>query len=216
MNGVQLTLLHPADHLATAEALRERVRRRRPGLRVRLAAADQPSSADATDAAVPLSVVVPLAALPPVGAATGIVVAPLAGHRLLEAAAERRLREAGVWPGDPAVGVVLTGLDLTGLDLNGVPATAADDVAQRWSGQGWAAVRAAAPGGDGILAAVAALRRDGAARVAVARLDVVGDPLVGLPREVAAAAPLGSCEEVARAVLARFDAALPALSHVAA
>ncbi|HEU4675239.1 MAG TPA: hypothetical protein VFS29_04590, partial [Motilibacteraceae bacterium] len=108
MNGVELTLTHPAGHLATAEALRDRVRRRRPGLRVRLAPSDQPSGAGASDP-VHLTVTVPLAALPPVGAAAGVV-APLDGHPLLEAAAERRLREAGVWPGDPAVGVVLTGL----------------------------------------------------------------------------------------------------------
>jgi hypothetical protein len=214
MTGVDLTLLHPADqladHLAVAEALRERVRRRRPGLRVRLAAADHPFGAEVTEAGHP-SVVVPLGA-GPLGGSAGVVVAPLAGrivapltgHPLLEAAAERRLREAGVWPGDPDVAVVLSG-----------PSGAAD-VARRWRGQGWAAVRAAAPGADGVLAAVSGLLREGAGRVAVARLDVVGDRLAGLPRGVVAAVPLGSCEEVARAVLARFDAALPALPHVAA
>lgn len=209
MTAVELALLHPADHRATAEALGQRLRRRRPGLQVRLTPQPLPGH-DAAALGRP-AVVVPLGSSPfddlPDGPLAGLVVAPLAGHPLLEAAAERRLREAGVWPGDPAVAVVLT--DRTGTGH-------VDVVARRWSSQGWCAVRAAGAGPDGVLAAVHELRRGGADRVAVARLDVVGDRLPGLPREVAAAAPLGSCEEVARAVLARFDAALPALPHVAA
>lgn len=210
MTGVLLTLLHPAGHASTAQSLAGLVARRRPGLVVRLAPVTAPSAVAA--AGGPSSVLVPLAgdAAGQEGGASvrdsGAVLATLVGHPLLAAAAERRRREVGVWPGDPDCALVVTGWP--DQDRSG-------ELARRWAAAGWQQVlHVGAP--TEVVPAVNQLRRGGARRIAVSRLDVVGAPLPALPAGVPAAVPLGSCEEVARAVLARFDAALPALAHAAA
>ncbi|MGN6246393.1 MAG: hypothetical protein ACTHQ3_22310 [Motilibacteraceae bacterium] len=211
MTGVVLTLLHPAGRTATAQSLAGLIARRRPGLVVRLAQAAAAPSALA-GVGGPSTVLVPLdgdAAMLEGGASVregGAVLATLAGHPLLAGAAERRLREAGVWPGDPDFSLVVTGWPER--DRSG-------ELARRWAAAGWQRVLPVGAPTE-VVPAVNQLCRGGARRVAVARLDVVGAPLPALPAGVPVAAPLGSCEEVARAVLARFDAALPALAHAAA
>ncbi|WP_156757726.1 sirohydrochlorin chelatase [Actinokineospora pegani] len=125
----------------------------------------------------------------------------------LEAAALRRLGEAGVAPGDPSVGVVLAGTGSSHAPANARVA----EVARRWSAaHGWAGVRPAfASAEPGVPAAVAALRARGAERIAVASWFLAPGLLPDRVRDLAGpdavvAEPLGAAEEVADLVVDRY------------
>ncbi|MGQ0842441.1 sirohydrochlorin chelatase [Actinokineospora sp.] len=129
----------------------------------------------------------------------------------LEAAALRRLREIGVRPGDPDVGVVLAATGSAHAPANARVAA----VAARWARtQGWSGVRPAFAAADpDVTAAVAALRARGAERIAVAswflapgRLpDRVIAQAVAADPGALVAAPLGPAVELADLVLDRYD-----------
>jgi sirohydrochlorin ferrochelatase len=133
----------------------------------------------------------------------------LGPHPQLLAGLERRLAEAGVVAGDPRTAVVLAA------------AGSADPVAQRtvrklaaaWADRGWWAVEPAfaSAGEPSVEAAVAALRRRGAPRVAVASYllapGLFADRLAAAGADVTSR-PLGDAPEVAGLVLARYDQAL--------
>jgi sirohydrochlorin ferrochelatase len=144
---------------------------------------------------------------------------PLGPHPLLMAGLERRLREAGVWPGDEAVSVVLAWAGSS----DRVAVAALDEVAESWQDSGWARVVAVPAVGDQAGDAVRELRRRGARRVVVAPYFLapgfLADRIRGSALRAGAdavAAELGDAPEVASAVLARFDGAVPAcLAHVA-
>jgi len=133
----------------------------------------------------------------------------------LESAALRRLAEAGAFPGDPELGVVLGGAGSSHPPAN----AAVGAVAQRWAtGAGWAgAVSAfAAAAEPDTRGAVAALREAGARRFALASWflapGLLPDRVIGQMRSVApdavVAAPLGNDPEVAEVVLHRYADAL--------
>lgn len=128
---------------------------------------------------------------------------------LLLSALERRLAEAGVEPGDPSTALVLAAAGST-------DAAAVDGVrtlAARWRARGWWAVEPAfaSAATPSVEDAVAALRAGGAPHVAVATYllfpgrfaDQLGDAGADVT-----SAPLGDAPEVARLVLARYDAAV--------
>lgn len=127
---------------------------------------------------------------------------------LLLRALERRLTEARVAPGDPGTALVLAAAGST-------DATAVDGVrtlAASWRERGWWAVEpafasAAAPS---VADAVTSLRARGAPRVAVATYllfpGAFAEQVAGAGADVSSA-PLGDAPEVARLVLARYDAA---------
>jgi len=131
----------------------------------------------------------------------------------LGAAALRRLRAAGVLPGDPSVGVVLAAAGSSHRPAN----VAVSTVAGSWARLGFAGVEAAfaSSATPDVPAAVAALRARGARRIAVASWFLAPGRL---PDRVAAlaraadpaapiAAPLGADPEVADVVLDRYAAA---------
>jgi sirohydrochlorin ferrochelatase len=140
----------------------------------------------------------------------------LGPDRLLLAALERRIREAGVWPRDTAVGVVLAAAGSSD------PAAIAtvEHVASNWAQAGWAAVvpaysSAASPTPA---QAVATLRDRGIARVVVASYLLApgrfADTLHDAGGDVVTA-PLGAAPEVVRLVVARYEQAAgsPALAR---
>ncbi|GAA3260195.1 sirohydrochlorin chelatase [Nonomuraea helvata] len=92
--------------------------------------------------------------------------ATLGPHPLLLTALERRLAEAGVPPGDPDTAVVLVSAGSSDARANAV----ITDLARAWRRSGWWTVSAAyaSAAGPSPAEAVAALRRAGAPRVAVA------------------------------------------------
>jgi sirohydrochlorin ferrochelatase len=122
-------------------------------------------------------------------------------------ALERRLAEAGVAAGNPSTAVVLAAAGSTDPDaVGGVRALAGD-----WAGRGWWAVEAAfaSAAEPTVQAAVAALRARGAERVAVAPYllfpGLFTDQVAAAGADVASGV-LGDAPEVARLVLARYDA----------
>lgn len=209
----------PAAARATDELVAA-VRRQRPGLVVHGAYLDHaaPRLADVL-ATLDRAVVVPLLLcaayhsrvdVPAAIAAAGrrAVQAEVLGPdpRLL-AGLERRLAEVGVDAGDSGTAVVLAAAGSTDpAAVDGVRS-----LARRWAARGWWAVEpafasAAAPTvGD----TVAQLRGRGAPRVAVASYllfpGLFADQLAGSGADVTSA-PLGEAPEVARLVLARYDA----------
>ncbi|OLR95503.1 sirohydrochlorin chelatase [Actinokineospora bangkokensis] len=219
----------PRSAAAVAELLAA-VRARRPDLDVRGAFLDlsRPLLADVLDAARGPVVVVPLLLgrafharvdLPGLVEAAqrrnrglSVRVAGVLGpDARLEAAALRRLSEAGVVPGDPEVGVVLAA---TG--SSHPPANArVHEIARRWAGSfGWAGVRpafASATTPD-VPSAVAALRARGAARIAVASWflapGLLPDRVAAQAAGAVVAAPLGAAETVADVVVDRYAEAL--------
>lgn len=219
---------------ATVAALLARVRARRPGLAVAAAFLDhaRPGVPEAVDAlaaaghrevcAVPLllthayhgRVDVPrvLAAAqarhPRLRLAQADV---LGGHPALLAALERRLREVGVWPGDPRVTVVLAAAGSSDASANAGVA----DLARRWQAAGWRAVVPAylSMAEPTPAQAVRALRAGGATRVAVASYLVAPgrfQDLLGAAGADVVSDPLGPADELARAALDRFDVATTA------
>ncbi|WP_424184881.1 sirohydrochlorin chelatase [Actinokineospora sp. G85] len=137
----------------------------------------------------------------------------------LEAATLRRLREAGVAPGDRSVGVVLAGTGSSHAPANARVA----EVARRWSAaHGWAGVRPAfaSAAEPGVPAAVAALRARGAKRIAVASWFLAPGLLPDRVRDLAGpdavvAEPLGAAEEVADLVVDRYLAVADQLARTA-
>ena len=205
---------------ASTEALLAEVRRQRPGLDVVAAYLDHgdPRLADAL-AGRAGAVVVPLllaaayhagvdipGAIEEAGgtAAQAEVLGP---DPLLLAALERRLAQAGVQPGDPSTAVVLAAAGSTGEQaVAGIRGLAAD-----WADRGWWAVEAAfaSAAGPTVEEAVTELRARGAERVAVATYllfpGLFADKVAAAGADVASGV-LGDAPEVARLVLARYDA----------
>jgi len=137
----------------------------------------------------------------------------LGPHPLLVAALERRLREAGVRPGDPSVAVVLAAAGSS--DANAVASVAG--VARAWARTGWWAVQPAyaSAAGPTVAEAVADLRRRGAPVVVVASYllapGTFQDRLVATGRGAdLVTQPLADAPEVAALVLLRYRQALAA------
>jgi sirohydrochlorin ferrochelatase len=141
----------------------------------------------------------------------------LGPHRLLLAALERRLREAGVAAGDAgaraATGVVLAAAGSSDPAANATVA----ELAARWARErGWRAVLPgyASAAGPRPAESVRALRDGGAARVVVATYllapgyfaDKIRDAALGAGADAVSAA-LGAAPEVADVVLDRYLAA---------
>jgi sirohydrochlorin ferrochelatase len=138
------------------------------------------------------------------------VAGPLGPHKLLVSGLERRLREAGVWPGDEDTAVVLAWAGSS----DRVAVAAVDDVAEGWEQSGWVRVLPIPADGDLAGEAVRALRRRGAERVVVAPYFLAPGLLADRVRDSAlragadaVAGELRAAPEVARTVLARYDAA---------
>jgi sirohydrochlorin ferrochelatase len=217
-----VAVAHGSRDQAAAAATRSllgEVRRQRPGLDVREAYLDHaaPRLADVVTT-LGGAVVVPLL----LGAAfhsrvdipavvdgrPGVDLADVLGpDPLLLDALERRLAEAGVVAGDPGTAVVLAAAGSTDESaVDGVRGLARAWVARGWWGVEAAFASAAAPTVED---AVTRLRCRGAPRVAVASYllfpGLFADRLATAGAD-AASAPLGAAPEVARLVLARYDA----------
>lgn len=146
-------------------------------------------------------------------ALTVIQAGSLGPHRLLVDALERRLREAGIWPGDESVGVVLGAAGTS--DIRARQALA--EVARAWAGTGWAGVECAyaAAGGPDVLAAATALRRRGARQVVLAphvlAPGILPDRLYAGARRArldAVAQVIGAAPEVVALTIERHDAVM--------
>ncbi|MFE3661509.1 sirohydrochlorin chelatase [Streptomyces sp. NPDC059164] len=223
-------------HAATVHALTERVRAERPGLRVETAFLEfnAPSvprvlerlAAQGADEVVALPLLLTRAfhaktdipsvlreartRLPGLRVRQADVLGP---SPLLNATLERRLREAGVRPGDvPRTGLVLAAAGSSDPEAIAVIA----EIARELRHTGWCAVRpafasASLPRTED---AVRALRAEGADRVAVAPYVIAPGRL---PDRIAAGAEaagadvvadvLGPAPELARLLLDRFDEA---------
>ncbi|MGH8869339.1 MAG: sirohydrochlorin chelatase, partial [Actinomycetes bacterium] len=143
----------------------------------------------------------------------------LGPHPLLLAAADRRMREAGVWPGDPRTAVVLAAAGSSASDAT----ASVHGVARHWARTGWWGVRAAFASASGptVAEVVEGLRRRGAPRVVVASYLLAPGRLPDRVRDQAYEAgaalvtePLGAADEVARLVLARYAEGSAALGHL--
>lgn len=225
-------------HAAAVEALVARVRSQRPDLRVEAAYLDHcgPTAARALHGLVrdghQYVSVVPLLLNTAFHARTDIpaavadahaslpsrwrrsvpppsVAGPLGPHRLLVEGLEHRLRQAGVWPGDEDVAVVLGWAGSS--DRAAVAAVA--DLAESWEQSGWRRVLPIPAEGDLAGEAVRELRLAGIRRVVVAPYFLAPGFLADRVREgalradaEAVAAELGDAAEVGRLVLARYDA----------
>lgn len=142
-----------------------------------------------------------------------VLTAPLGPHPLLLAGLERRLREAGVWPGDEEASVVLAWAGSSDQTAGGV----IDELARYWQDSGWRQVLAVPAVGDRAGEAVRRLRREGARRVVVAPYFLAPGMLADRIRESAlragadvVSAELTDAPEVADTVLARFDGSVAA------
>jgi sirohydrochlorin ferrochelatase len=118
-----------------------------------------------------------------------------------------------VWPGDEDTAVVLGWAGSS----DRVAVAAVDDVAEGWERSGWRRVVSVPAEGDLAGEAVRELRRRGAARVVVAPYFLAPGLLADRVRDSAlragadvVARELGDAPEVARTLLARFDAAATA------
>lgn len=222
-------------HAASVHALTERVRAERPGLRVVTGYLDlcAPSVSQVIDrlaaegvrdvvalpllltrafhakADVPAALREATAARPRLRVTVTDVLGP---SPLLTAALDRRLREAGVTPGDGSTGVVLASAGSTDPEAIAVIA----EIAREWRHTGWCAVRpafasASLPRTED---AVRRLRAEGVRRIAVAPYVIAPG---FLPDRIAhgahaagadaLAAVLGPAPELARLLLRRYDEA---------
>lgn len=129
---------------------------------------------------------------------------------VLVAALERRLREAGIWAGDPRVGIVL------GAAGTSDPAARQqiEQLASEWAGTGWAGVACAyaSAGGPDVAAAATQLRDQGAERVVLAPYvlapGILPDRLLAgakAARLDALAPVLGAAPEVASVIIERYE-----------
>jgi sirohydrochlorin ferrochelatase len=235
-------------HRAAVEALAESVRSHRPGLRVETAYLDHcgPTTARALHGLVreghqwvsvvplllnmafharqdiPAAVSEAHAALPAQWRRTvelPRVAGTLGTHRLIVSGLERRLREAGEWPGAEETSVVLGWAGSS----DRVAVAAVDRVAEDWERSGWDCVLPIPAVGDAAGEAVRRLRERGARRVVVAPYFLAPGLLADRVRNSAllagadaVAAELSDAPEVARTVLERFDAVrAQCLAHVA-
>lgn len=212
---------------ATVEALLAEVHRQRPGLLAIGCYLDhtEPLLRDVVRTLAAPAVAVPLLLtaafhtgvdLPAQLAAAAFAVEQsdaLGPDPLLLRALERRLAAAGVATGDPDTAVVLAAAGSSDADALRTVAV----LARGWAGRGWwdvipAYASAAAPTPAD---AVAALRRQGARRVAVASYllspGLFADSLHEAGADVVSA-PLGAAPEVATVVLARYDEACAGLA----
>jgi len=125
-------------------------------------------------------------------------------------ALERRLREAGTWPGDPNVGIVL------GAAGTSDPAARRqiEQLAAYWASTGWAGVACAyaSAGGPEVMAAAAQLRDQGAERVVLAPYvlapGILPERLFAAARAArldAVAPVLGAAAEVASLIVERYE-----------
>jgi sirohydrochlorin ferrochelatase len=232
-------------HAATVTALTAAVAAARPGLRVETAFLDfcAPSvpqavrhlAADGVREAVALPLLLTrafhaktdipavlteaTAGLPALRLRTAGVLGP---SPLLTAALERRLRDAGLRPGDrPSTGVVLASAGSTDPEASAVIA----QIAREWRRTGWCAVRPAFASArlPRTEDAVRRLRAEGAEHVAVAPYVIAPGFLpdrISAGAEAAGAdllAPvLGTAPEVVELLLRRYDQALlPAIGGAA-
>ncbi|GAB2820984.1 sirohydrochlorin chelatase [Streptomyces daliensis] len=224
-------------HAATVAALCARVRAMRPGLRVEVGHLDfnAPSVPQVLErlhaeglrdvVALPLLLTRAFHAKSDIPAVLHEVTArlprlsvrqaPVLGpHQLLVTALERRLREAGLRPGDePSTGVVLASAGSTDPEAIAVIA----DVAREWRRTtGWCAVRPAFASASlpRTADAVRALRADGVERIAVAPYVVapgfLPDRIAAGAREAGAdvlAPVLGAAPEMAALLALRYEEA---------
>ncbi|MFF4237569.1 sirohydrochlorin chelatase [Actinomadura geliboluensis] len=139
--------------------------------------------------------------------------ATLGPHPLLMDALERRLRDAGVEPGDPDTAVVLVSAGSSDASANATIARLARD----WRARGWrdAVPAYASAAGPKPGEAVAALREAGAPRVAVASYFLAPGYFADKVRAEALAAGadavspvLGAAPEVAELIVHRYDEVL--------
>jgi sirohydrochlorin ferrochelatase len=223
---------------ATVAALIDEVRRQRPGLDVRLSFLDlsAPRLPDVLDGVAAdghrSTVVVPLllghafhASVDVPGAVAqaaprlpglDITISPvLGGHEGLSSAALRSLAAVAGPLHDPGLGVVLAAIGSSHAPANAAVA----DVVTGWSRRfGWhgGCAAFATTTAPTVIDAVAALRADGARRVAVAQWILAPGLLPDrIIRDATAAgapvaAALGADPDVAHAVLARYDARVAA------
>ncbi|MFE9102193.1 sirohydrochlorin chelatase [Actinomadura geliboluensis] len=147
--------------------------------------------------------------------------ATLGPHPLLMDALERRLRDAGVEPGDPDTAVVLVSAGSSDASANATIARLARD----WRARGWrdAVPAYASAAGPKPGEAVAALREAGAPRVAVASYFLAPGYFADKVRAEALAAGadavspvLGAAPEVAELIVHRYDEALESARPAAA
>lgn len=147
--------------------------------------------------------------------------ATLGPHPLLMDALERRLRDAGVEPGDPDTAVVLVSAGSSDASANATIARLARD----WRARGWrdAVPAYASAAGPRPGEAVAALREAGAPRVAVASYFLAPGHFADKVRAEALAAGadavspvLGAAPEVAELIVHRYDEALESARRAAA
>ncbi|GAA2017236.1 sirohydrochlorin chelatase [Catenulispora yoronensis] len=148
-----------------------------------------------------------------------VLTEPLGPHPLLLAGLERRLREAGVWPGDEEAAAVLAWAGSS----DQAAVAVVDDLARYWQDSGWRRVVAVPAVGDQAGEAVRSLRRGGARRVVVAPYFLAPGLLADRIRDSArragadaVAAELGPAPEVAATVLARFDGSVATCRLMAA
>lgn len=238
MNPVLLLVAHGSRdprHAATVRALTARVRRLRPGLQVETAYLDHcaPTVNQALDriaaqgrtevVALPLLLTRAFHAKSDIPAALAeararnprlhILQAGVLGPSpLLRNALDRRLREAGVWPGERSTGVVLASAGSTDPEAIAV----IGQVAREWRRTGWCAVvpAFASARGPRTEEAVARLRREGVGHIAVAPYVLapgfLPDRILVGAREAGAdviADVIGAAPEVAGLLLTRFDEA---------
>lgn len=247
MNPVLLLVAHGSRdprHAATVRSLAARVRRTRPGLRVETGFLDHcspgvPQVLDGLAArgqhdivALPLLLTRAFHAKADIPAVLAEAEARhprlriaragvLGPSPLLQSALDRRLREAGVWPGERSTGVVLASAGTTDAEAIAVIA----QVAREWRCTGWCAVVPAFASASGPRTdeAVELLRSEGVRHVAVAPYVLapgfLPDRILNGARAAGAdvvADVLGDAPEVARLLLHRFDeaarASRPALS----
>jgi sirohydrochlorin ferrochelatase len=227
-------------HAAAVEALAARVRSQRPGLRVEAAYLDHcgPTAARALHGLVregyrdvsvvplllntayhvrqdiPAAVAEAHAALPARwrrAVPRPRVAGPLGPHPLLVEAMEHRLREAGIWPGDEEVAVVLGWAGSS----DRAAAAAVAGVAKGWEQSGWRRVLPIPAEGDLAGEAVRALRLAGVDRVVVAPYFLAPGFLADRVRDGALAAgadvvagEIADAPEAARVVWDRYDSAV--------
>jgi sirohydrochlorin ferrochelatase len=129
---------------------------------------------------------------------------------VLVTALERRLREAGIWPGDPSIGIVL------GAAGTSDPAARRqiEQLAAEWASTGWAGVACAyaSAGGPDVATAANQLKRQGADRVVLAPYvlapGILPDRLFAGARAArldAVAPVLGAAPEVASLIIERYE-----------
>lgn len=134
-----------------------------------------------------------------------VVAEPLGPHPLLIESMESRLRELGVWPGDPDTAVILASAGTSDAAARGV----LEGLAARWARTGWHSVSPAYAGAAAPDAAraVAGARAAGARDVVIASYflapGLLADRVATGAPEIRMAAPLATPEQV--------DPALPRL-----